>query len=80
MEKDIFYFKEGVVTNDIEHERQLAIKIIDKLQTENKKLYESLSDLIHLHNCEMEGLLSGMPTTEQWMEAVEKASNVLEGK
>jgi hypothetical protein len=42
-----------------------------------KELEEALSELVHLHNCEQEGLLSGQPTPEMWFEAVEKASEVL---
>ena len=42
------------------------------------EMYEALSQLVHLHLCEQEGISSGMPTSEQWMEAVNKACDVLE--
>lgn len=39
------------------------------------KILESLKDLLHLHDCEMEGLQ--MPTTKQWFEAVNKAAEAV---
>lgn len=42
LEAKIFYFKEGVVTNDVENERKLAIEIIDMLQSQNKTLLNTL--------------------------------------
>ena len=44
------------------------------------ELHKALSELVHLHMCEQEGLSSGQPTPEMWFEAVEKASEVLNKK
>lgn len=43
-----------------------------------KALIESFEKLLHLHDCEQEGLLSGQPTPEQWFEAVENAKKAME--
>ena len=46
-------------------------------------LYEALKHLVHLHNCEMEGIESGMPSYKDWMDAVmdaDKAIQKAEGK
>jgi len=40
-------------------------------------LLEALSELVFLHGCEQEGLLSGQPTSKQWYDAVEKAESVI---
>ena len=42
IEKKIFYFKEGVVINDVEHERMLAIEIIDALFEKLKAIQKIL--------------------------------------
>jgi len=42
-----------------------------------KQLTEALTELVHLHGCEQEGLQSGKPTPEQWFNAVNKAASVL---
>jgi hypothetical protein len=44
-----------------------------------KEALESLEQLIHLHGCEQEGLESGMPTPEQWEQAVHNAVIALKG-
>jgi len=44
---------------------------------QNEELREALKELVHLHGCEQEGLLSGQPTPEQWYKAVEKAEQAL---
>lgn len=44
----------------------------------NKELHEALTELIHLHTCEQEGLSSGQPTPQQWFEAVDKGIKALE--
>ena len=41
------------------------------------KMNQSLQLLVHLHVCEQEGILAGMPTPKQWMDAVEKANEAL---
>lgn len=43
-----------------------------------EELREALSELVHLHACEQEGLLSGKPTPEQWINAVNKAAKSLQ--
>ena len=39
------------------------------------KILESLKELLHLHDCEMEGL--EMPTSKQWIETVNKAEEAV---
>ena len=41
------------------------------------ELLKLLKELVHLHMCEQEGLLSGQPTPEQWYKAVKKAEMVI---
>ena len=41
------------------------------------RLEAALEKLVHLHDCELEGISSGMPTSEQWMNAVDEARRVL---
>jgi len=48
-----------------------------ELLKQNEELREALSELVHLHGCEQEGLLSGQPTPEQWYKAVEEAEQAL---
>ena len=55
---------EHYVDKDI-HDRE-AVRQRDELR-------EALKQLVHLHGCEQEGLLSGQPTPEQWYKAVERA-------
>ncbi|MBV5346974.1 hypothetical protein JZU46_01990 [bacterium] len=40
-------------------------------------LLESLQNLVHLHSCEQEGLLSGQPTAKQWIKAVNQAEKAI---
>lgn len=47
IEQQIFYFKEGV-QGDVENERGIAIKIIDKLQADNNRLRKAL-DIAKTH-------------------------------
>lgn len=42
-----------------------------------KSLTEALTELVHLHACEQEGLQSGRPTPEQWFNAINKAHDAL---
>jgi hypothetical protein len=42
-----------------------------------KELVEALERLVHLHMCEQEGIVSGQPTRNEWLEAVDNASEVL---
>lgn len=37
------------------------------------EMYEALSQLVHLHICEQEGIGCGMPTYDQWEKSLEKA-------
>jgi hypothetical protein len=41
------------------------------------RLYNALEALVFLHGCEQEGLESGMPTPEQWEQAVNAAHKAL---
>jgi|SRR5690625_3221987 len=45
----------------------------DRIRT----LESAASKLIDLHMCEMEGLSSGQPTPEEWMDAVDALSEAL---
>ena len=45
----------------------------DEAVRQRDELREALKQLVHLHGCEQEGLLSGQPTPEQWYKAVERA-------
>lgn len=51
--------------------------LLKQEREKTEKLREALGLLVHLHGCEQEGIYEGMPTPEQWMDAVEKASNAL---
>jgi hypothetical protein len=42
-----------------------------------KEALSALEQLVHLHGCEQEGLESGMPTPEQWEQAVDAAHRAL---
>jgi hypothetical protein len=44
----------------------------------NTLIKQALERLVHLHLCEQEGLSSGQPTPEMWMEAVNQASEALQ--
>ena len=46
---------------------------VAELTKQRNELLNALKELVHLHMCEQEGLLSGQPTPEQWFKAVEKA-------
>lgn len=41
-------------------------------------LLKALENLVHLHNCEMEGLQSGKPTMQQWLDAVDEAVEAIQ--
>jgi len=41
------------------------------------ELLEALDELVFLHGCEQEGLLSGQPTAKQWFDAVERAELII---
>lgn len=45
--------------------------------TRIRELEGAASKLAHLHMCEMEGLSSGQPTPEEWMDAVDALSEAL---
>lgn len=46
---------------------------------EYRALYDALAALVHLHGCEQEGVESGMPTPDQWEQAVNNAVIALKG-
>lgn len=52
----------------------------ERLKAQNRELVEAANNLLHLHSCEQEGLASGQPTPQQWMEAVEKLSALTKGE
>lgn len=56
---------------------QICGLLPSELLKQRDKLLEALKELVHLHGCEQEGLLSGQPTPEQWLKAVEKAEMVI---
>lgn len=41
-------------------------------------LLDALQKLVHLHLCEQEGISSGMPSKEQWIEAVDEATKAIQ--
>ena len=46
-------------------------------------LLKALGELVHLHLCELEGLVAGSPTPDEWITAVDKAEvaiNKAEGR
>jgi hypothetical protein len=51
-----------------------------KAEQERDELREALEKLVHLHLCEQEGIGIGMPTAEEWIEAVKDAEQALNGK
>lgn len=53
------------------------IKANAHLIAEAPQLLEASIELHALHMCEQEGIGAGMPTPEQWMEAVQKLENVI---
>ena len=48
-----------------------------EFQNKIDRLREALEKLVHLHNCEQEGIESGKPTPGQWIEAVKNAEDAL---
>ena len=42
-------------------------------------IIKALADLVFLHGCEQEGIESGMPTPDQWEQAVDNAVMALKG-
>lgn len=48
-----------------------------KLISSAPDLLEALTQLVHLHMCEQEGVESGQPTSSMWIDAVNKASEAL---
>lgn len=43
-----------------------------------KTAIEAIENLIHLHGCEQEGMVSGQPTPKQWIEAVQAAHEAIQ--
>jgi hypothetical protein len=65
---------------DIREQHKLASDLMNYARSEIEKsnlLFEASSEILHLHLCEQEGLSSGMPTREQWIEAVNKLSEAI---
>jgi uncharacterized coiled-coil protein SlyX len=50
---------------------------VSELESEVERLKGVLRHLVHLHICEQEGIGSGQPTPQQWMDAVDKASELI---
>ena len=75
IEDEIYYIvkDKGKVANELDE----MIARCNELFKERDELIEALRELIHLHACEQEGISAGMPTPQQWIEAVDKADNVL---
>jgi hypothetical protein len=56
-------------------ERTVSIAILSR--EAQAGILAALKELVHLHLCEQEGLSSGMPTKQQWLEAVDAASEAI---
>lgn len=50
---------------------------IKELKEQNKMLREALEKLVFMHTCEQEGISSGIPTPNQWLQAVDEAQEAL---
>lgn len=48
-----------------------------ELLKQRDQLLTALKELVHLHGCEQEGILSGQPTPEQWYAAVDAAESAI---
>jgi hypothetical protein len=53
------------------------LDIIESQQARIIELEAALERLVFLHQCEQEGISSGMPTPKQWIDAVEVAEQAL---
>ncbi len=53
------------------------IAYINDIEAKQKELIEKSMALLHLHSCEQEGMLSGMPTNEDWLMATQDLQDVL---
>ena len=51
-----------------------------KLESQVERLREKANNLLHLHLCEMEGLQSGQPSKQDWMQAIDELSETLNNK
>ena len=49
------------------------VPVSSELLQQRDELKEALTELVHLHGCEQEGIGSGQPTPQQWYDAVNKA-------
>ena len=67
----------GELITDAGNTAQLCGLLPSELLKQRDKLLEALKELVLLHGCEQEGLLSGQPTPEQWYKAVKKAEMVI---
>jgi len=59
-------------------EREANAAFIVKACNNHDPLTKAAQKLLHLHLCEMEGIESGQPTPDQWAEAVDELSQILE--
>ncbi len=73
--------KEGNTSFFIQFEDGSQIELTEVLaeyhKAASKDLLEALQRLVHLHNCEMEGISSGQPTPEEWMDAINYGNEAL---
>lgn len=55
-----------------------VIPLPDMGAVEALRMKLALDRLIHLHMCEQEGIAYGMPTIEQWQEALDEAGKAVD--
>jgi hypothetical protein len=65
-----------VYTDGCGVDSEISEAIADLIE-QSPSLYHALAKLVHLHGCEQEGLSSGKPTPQQWMDAINEASAAL---
>ena len=41
-------------------------------------LLKASKEILHLHLCEQEGMVSGQPTPEQWLKAVDELAEAIQ--
>ena len=67
----------GMTGHDDIHMEKMMEEYGQQIRNESKLLYIAASQVLHLHLCEQEGIVSGQPTPKQWLEAVDKLSKAL---